>query len=249
MFVSFQIFISKYSLNSMSTRIIIASNNEGRQVNGNLMVLGLLLMSIGFKLGLLKNEFLDARQSLFPLSTGNTTDTTNQYRCDVPFDDCRCSMLSNKSETSIKCITDAQAMNAHIIPLISYVVHLYIIYKCSSITGKYSRILTDLFWVIALAVFVVIAIAVHGSSCIHYYTTAVLSLSSVFLSCAFLGAFAYAARQEVLDQQRNISRNQRMATNNGNRSNHRDDRSLIVIVCEYAPLFFLCVATGYACAC
>ena len=118
----------------MSTQISFALHREGKEINSSLMVLDTILMVVGYKIMMLHQQFLYARESLFPLSTHDTITTNNWYRCVIPFDDCRCSMVSTKSDTSIKCITDAQAMNSHIMPLIAYMIHLYIIYKCVSIT-------------------------------------------------------------------------------------------------------------------
>ena len=64
--------------------------------------------------------------------------------------------------------------------------------------GKYSRILTDLFWIITLVVFVVIGIAVHGSGCAHNKTVTVLGLSSVLIAGTFFVAFCYSLHEQQL---------------------------------------------------
>lgn len=197
---------------------------------------------------MLNQDFLPARESFFPLSSNNTTTTTSSYyRCEVPFDDCRCSMRSNKSDTTIKCITDAQAITAHILPLISYVIQLFIIYKCVSITGEYSRILTDLFWITTLVVFVVIGIAVHGSSCAHKNTSMVLDFSSVFLSSTFMLAFCYRLHEQHLNARQNTSRDQRWQTIDQHRSHHDGKSSSILLDYKHFPSLAFSMALVLAC--
>ena len=231
----------------MSTRIIFSSNHESNEVNGNLVSLSYTGMLIGFKLTTLDQEFLAARQSFFPVSSNNTTTTGKYYRCEVPFDDCRCSMISNKSDTTMKCITDGQAISAHIMPLISYVIQLFIIYKCVSITGKYSRILTDLFWITTLLVFVVIGIAVHGSDCVHNNTVTVLGLPSVLISGTFFVAFVYGLHEQHLYAHQNPSRDQRLETINQNRNNHYENSSSILPEYKHFPSLAFSAALMLVC--
>ena len=231
----------------MSTRIIFSSNHENDKINGNLVFLSYIGMLIGFKLTILGQQFLAARQSFFPLSSNNTTTTSKYYRCEIPFDDCRCSMMSNKSDTTMKCITDGQAISAHIMPLISYVIQLFIIYRCVSITGKYSRILTDLFWIITLVVFVVIGIAVHGSGCAHNKTVTVLGLSSVLIAGTFFVAFCYSLHEQQLYVRQNPSRDQRLETINQNRNNHYENSSSILPAYKHYPSLAFFMALMLAC--
>lgn len=236
-----------YPLDQMSTRIIFSSNHENNKVNGNLVFLSCTGMLIGFKLTLLDQEFLAARQSFFPLSSNNTTTTSNYSRCEVPFDDCRCSMVSNKSDTTMKCITDGQAISAHIMPLISYVIQLFIIYRCVSITGKYSRILTDLFWITTLVVFVVIGITVHGSDCVHNNTATILGVSSVLISGTFYVVFCYSLHEQHLNAHRNTSRDQRLETIDQNRNNHYENFSSILTKYKHFPCIAFSTALMLAC--
>jgi hypothetical protein len=119
-------------------------------------------------------QFQISRASLFPLSRHNITYASDQHRCDIPYDNCRCSVISNKPNESIKCITDLVAITGHLLPLVSYALQIYGISTLFSFTGYYSQLLTDIFWVIALFVFVIIAIGAHGSSCLHFYTSFII---------------------------------------------------------------------------
>lgn len=169
----------------------------------------LLLAVVGTQT--LENIFLDSRILLFPSATHNITNVNNLVLCKIPFDECRCSVLSNKSDKSIKCITDTQAMAGHILPLLLYVLQLYFIYKLVSITGKYSYILTDIFWIIVLFIFVVIAIDVQGSSCLHLYTDIVVSFTGYLVGCFVLLLWAYSFSPDSPCRRRDISRSEILA--------------------------------------
>ncbi len=140
----------------------------------------LILLLCGFVW--LHGHYRNSRESLFPLPSRNITHISDQDRCDIPYDNCRCSVISNKSNESIKCITDIAAMAGHLLPLVSYALQIYGISTLFSFTGYYSQLLTDIFWIIALFVFVIIAIAVHGSSCLHYYTSLIIAVDGMLMT-------------------------------------------------------------------
>ena len=126
--------------------------------------------------------FVKSRGSLFHSATHNMTKIKKFFLCKIPFDDCRCSVLSKTADKSMDCITDTQAMAGHVLPLLSYVLQLYLIYKLVSITGKYSYILTEVFWVTALFIFVIITVAIQGGSCLHFYTDVTISFTGYVIS-------------------------------------------------------------------
>ena len=128
-------------------------------------------------------RFQHCRQSLLK-SQPNMTLPRYPLMRDIPYDECRCSILSINFNNSIDCITDIQAMTGHIAPLLFYVLHLYLIYELFSCTGKYSRIIKDIFWIVALFIFVIVAIGVHGSSHLNFEITRVVCVTSVVMfSC------------------------------------------------------------------
>jgi len=123
-------------------------------------------------------------------------------------------MISNKSDKSIKCIPDIQAMTGHILPLLSYALQLYVISKLFYFTGNYSHILTDIFWIIALFVFVIIAIGVHGSSCLHSNTSFTIA-STGLLQVGFVMLLVKRSHsRNTSHENHNTNRHQRVITNN-----------------------------------
>jgi hypothetical protein len=173
-----------------------------------------LIVLIAGPLPILEFRFRNACQSLFPFSTHNMTVDSNISDCSIPYDQCRCSVLSNRSGFRAKCITDVEAMAGHILPLIVYAQVLYLFYNLVSFTGKYRHIFTDIFWIIALVIFVILAIAVHGGSCFHYYTIFIMSVTGLSLAMVPLYLFCRVRDQYLLRARRDTDPDQRLTTNN-----------------------------------
>ncbi len=175
------------------------------------LALFVFLMSFGTMY--LDVQAMNSRRSIFLSSQPNMTLVDSRLLRNIPYDDCRCSVLSNQSNNSIKCVDDIQAMAAHILPLVSYLLQLYLIYELFSFTGNYSHILTDIFWIVALFVFVIIGIGVHGSSRLHSYTTSVICMTGMVTFGFVTSLVIFSGRHYPSCQRRNIYRDQRLAQN------------------------------------
>jgi hypothetical protein len=179
-----------------------------------------------------------SRELLFPSFSRNMTYANITAHCFIPFDECRCSILSHKLNTSTKCITDVTAMTGHILPLISYALQLHIISKFFSLKGIHSHILTDVFWVIALFAFIVAAIGVHGSSCLHSATDAIILTAGVLLCIFVIMLMHLRHSQNSSHETDNICRHQRVVMT-------KNDCEIVITVnlssLSYylAPLLFL----------
>lgn len=134
----------------------------------------IIVMGFSFIILSFNDQVNNCRERIFSLSSTNMTANANFLKCNIAHEECRCSIISNKSHTTIECITDIQVMIAPILPLVSYVLQLYVIYKVFSFTGRYSHIFRDICWTIALFLFIIIAIGVRGSTCLFYDTTSAL---------------------------------------------------------------------------
>jgi hypothetical protein len=121
------------------------------------------------------------------------------------------------SDSSMKCITDVEAMTGHILPLVAYALQIYLISQLFSFTGKYSHILTDIFWVVALLVFIMIAIAFHGSGCLYLYTWFIMCLTDFLLFALVFYLLSCSDRQHISCENHNTYRNQGLPTNNQDR--------------------------------
>jgi hypothetical protein len=186
--------------------------------------LGLLVFVISFGIQSLDIQFENFRESIFLPNRSHKTLADYGSLCNISYDDCRCSVLFNKSENSSKCITDVAAMTGHILPLVSYALQLYLIYELFSFTGKYSHILTDIFWIAALLVFVFIAIGVHGSSCLHRDTSYIILLTGMLIF-GFVMYLTLNSDSEYPSRRHGTTYlDQRVATNND------DDKTMIIVV-------------------
>ena len=105
------------------------------------------------------------------------------------------------------------AMIGHVLPLVLYVLQLYFIYEFVSFTGKYKHILTDISRIIALFVFIVIAIGVHGSSCLHRDTTFGIQMIGTLISGSVMLLFVYDQQRHHSQASHHTSRNQRVVLN------------------------------------
>ncbi len=162
----------------------------------------------------LQVHFQNSRESLFPLSSRNMTYVSYLNRCSIPYDDCRCSVLLNKSDESIKCITDTAAMAGRLLPLVSYALQIYGISTLFSFTGYYSQLLTDIFWIIALFIFVVIAIGVHGSSCLHFYTSFIITAIGTLMTCFLMYLVKLSHGHNSVYERRKTYRHERVVVTN-----------------------------------
>jgi hypothetical protein len=123
-------------------------------------------------------------------------------------------VLSNKSDESIKCITDTAAMAGRLLPLVSYALQIYGISTLFSFTGYYSQLLTDIFWIIALFIFVVIAIGVHGSSCLHFYTSFIITAIGILMTCFLMYLVKRSHGHNSVYERRKTYRHERVVVTN-----------------------------------
>jgi hypothetical protein len=187
--------------------------DDNSHTDARLQFVALFVFCISCGIMCLDIPFRNSRQSIFLLSNSEITLADYRSLCNIPYDECRCSVLSNKSNSSIKCITDNAAMTAHILPLVSYVLQLYIIYEVFSFSGNYSHIFTDIFWVVALVVFIIVAIGVHGSSCFYSNTIMVICMTGISMFGFVYSLVIFGRTEDFSCERRNNYRDQRLVKN------------------------------------
>ena len=175
---------------------------------------GVIVLLISTVIMSFNDQIENCRKTIFSLSSTNITPNNSSLQCNIPYEECRCSVISNKSNNAIECITDIQAMTAHISPLVSYVLQLYIIYELFLFKGKYSHILTNIFWVIVLFVFIIIAIAAHGSTCLYNNTSVTLTASGYLLLVIAFGLYVRSNMKYSSLGRGKIYRKRRLVKNN-----------------------------------
>jgi len=159
----------------------------------------------------------NCRETIFSLSSTNTIQNSSFLKCNIPYEECRCSIISNKLKKSIECITNIQTMTAHILPVISCVLQLYLIYELFSVTGNYSHILRDIFWIIGLFIFIIIAIFTQGNTCLYFKTSDTLFTSGCFLSVIVCWLFLHGEIYYSSRKRGKTYRKRRLVKNNHNR--------------------------------
>lgn len=184
--------------------------------------MALFLILTAKPLLILELRFRNVCELNFPSSTNNITVDNKVSGCSIPYDQCRCAGALGRFRFREKCISDGEAIAGHVMPLIIYAQALYLCYKLVSFTGKYRHILTDMFWIIALLIFTMIAIAVHGSSCFYYYTATIISIVGVLLGVVLFCLFVRGTNQYQLRATLNTNLDQRLTTDNWTRSHYHE---------------------------
>jgi hypothetical protein len=121
----------------------------------------------------------------------NVTDTSPLLYCQLPFDECLCSVLSNKSHTSEKCVTKIQLISSRILPLISFVLEICLVREFFSLNGDYRRVIIYVLWIASIFIFVGMTIGIYWSSCYHVCITLSVSGTNIL--------FCYLSLHNVLD--------------------------------------------------
>jgi hypothetical protein len=81
--------------------------------------------------------------------------------------------------------------------------------------GYYRNLLTDIFWLVALFIFVIIAICVYGSSCLHYYTSIAVALIGLSVGMYFMYLIKLSHEHKPVHEMRKTYRHEReVITNN-----------------------------------
>lgn len=130
-------------------------------------------------------------RALLIRSSGDNVTVPEGTLCHIPFDDCRCSVITNRTNPRMECISDAVAMIGHILPLVFYALQIYTISLLFSFTGHGSNFRTDIFWIVALLVFIIIAVAAHGSTCLQTTANAIVNAAGL----AFIMFIAHLSKR------------------------------------------------------
>jgi hypothetical protein len=93
-------------------------------------------------------EILDKSQkSVFMLRMPNMTSIEPDMYCDIPYNDCRCSVISTKY-----CVTDTHLKISRVVPLLLFLLHIYLIREAFSLSGDYIYFFVYLLWITTIIV-------------------------------------------------------------------------------------------------
>lgn len=107
--------------------------------------------------------------------------------CTVDYEKCLCSVLSNKTKNSTKCITNMEFQCSRILPLVSFLLQICILRDLFTLSEGSDRQFVYTGWIISLLTFIGLAIGIYWNSCYQYNIAAALFFPWVLIS--FLTAY------------------------------------------------------------
>jgi hypothetical protein len=137
-------------------------------------VFGCVIFAINFFNLHLQSLLAESEESIINSRGLNVTHISPLLYCDLPYDDCLCSVLSNKSHTSEKCITYVQLVGTHILPFISFFSQICLIRELFSLSGDHRRVIIYALWIVSIFIYVGMTIGIYWSACYHLYITIAL---------------------------------------------------------------------------
>jgi hypothetical protein len=145
----------------------------------------------------------------------NLTSSTNDNSfCNVHYEKCLCSVLSNKTQNSENCITNIELQCSRILPLVAFLFQICLLREVFTLTGNFNRKLIYIAWIASLFIFIALAIGIYWSSCYQFYITGVILL--LWLPLGLLAAHnltLHNIREEDLRHERFYTRLYRSESN------------------------------------
>ena len=145
-------------------------------------LLGFSLFIIGVFNVCFHNFFGKSEKSILQSHNINVTQRLDVFFCDLPYDDCLCSVLSNKSDTSDNCITYAKLLGSRVLPLVSFILQIFLIRELFSFSADRLRVVIYALWIASIFTFIGLTISIYWSSCYHAYISFILYVTGVSLA-------------------------------------------------------------------
>lgn len=113
------------------------------------------------------NQVDMCNQSVFSLSLIKILQNSSVLQCPISYDKCLCSVTSNRFNNSRDCINIVHEMIGRILPPLTFIMEIYIIYQLFSLTGTFSYVLRSLLWIIVFLVVAFITTVAYDNICLH----------------------------------------------------------------------------------
>jgi hypothetical protein len=177
--------------------------------------LGFLVYIVIISNGNLQSFIGEAEKSI--LESRNTTLTQRLpfLYCNLPFNDCLCSVVSNKSDTSDKCITYAVLVGSRILPMISFFLQIVLVRDIFSFSTDCPRIVIFTLWITSIFAFIGIPISIYWNDCFQVYITLILMFTGMLLSALGIYNVIIVHSYHVA----NLNRNQAVVVENSEKDN------------------------------
>lgn len=112
------------------------------------------------------------QQSVFMFRQPNVTDVGFNMHKDISYEDCRCNVISIES-----CLTNLQFKYTRILPLILFVLDIYILKDLLSLNRYRRHFIVNFYWIASIFLFFCLVMIIYRSS--HYYLVVNSVLSEV----------------------------------------------------------------------
>jgi hypothetical protein len=183
-----------------------------------------ILAIISFNL-YLQNLLAESEKSILHSRGLNVTHISPFLYCDLPYDDCLCSILSNKSHSSEKCITHIQLVGSRILPFISFFLQICLVRELFSLSGDHRRVIIYALWIVPLFIFVGMIIGIYWSACYHVYiTTALYSIGGPLWFLSLLNLLI------TEDRMRSTSNRNQVIVHHRSETTHNESRSWLELL-------------------
>jgi hypothetical protein len=150
------------------------------------LVLGCVLFAIVWFNANLQYRLGESQESIVDSRGLNVTHISIYSYCELPYNDCLCTVLSNRSNTSEKCITNVQLVGSRILPLITFWLQIYLVRALFSLHTAHRRVIIYALWITSIFIFIIMTISIYWSSCFQVHITFILYCTGAllwFLSC------------------------------------------------------------------
>lgn len=146
-----------------------------------------------------------ARDCQYPRSLAlnrNSTTPTFFAVCNISFDECLCPLSSHQSAHGVKCMSGVLIKSIHVVPLLSYVLQICAIHAYFTLVGTYSNVLRRTLWLVALLIFMFVAIGAQDSRCLYDYTSIGMTVTTGVVIVVFFCSYDRARKRHIADIRR-----------------------------------------------
>ncbi|CAF2822476.1 unnamed protein product [Rotaria sp. Silwood2] len=128
----------------------------------------------------------EIQKSVFMFREPNVTNVKLNMYNKIPYEDCRCNVVPVES-----CLTDEELKYSRIIPLILFLLQIYLLKDILSLHQDRRYSLLNLYWIVSMFVFFCFLIIIYRSS--YYYSTI-----TRMLVCTGQFLFLYSSISQVI---------------------------------------------------
>ena len=144
----------------------------------------------------------NSQESVFLLRMPNVTSNDPRLYYGIPYKDCRCSVVSTEN-----CLTDKQFRVSRVLPLIFFVLQIYLAREVFSLSGDCVKIFINVLWIVSIFVFIGMVVIIYQYNYYYGYAVSMLCGNGYLL-------FGFVCYEVGLDGYRNrSSRNNNVMVN------------------------------------